>query len=139
MGRLGPATSTSSAAGDLFRTEPRAGGVRRGGLVDSALAWLGSHQEPDGTWDAEKLEEQERPLADTALACLASWGAQHHPQGRILPPAHPRLHASKSTTSRRPITMDGANLYTHAICTIGSAEHTPGHAMRSGLVCATSN
>lgn len=48
-------------------------------VINSALAWLASHQEPSGAWLGESGEEQRYPIAMTACSLMAFAAAGHLP------------------------------------------------------------
>jgi hypothetical protein len=111
---------------DVLRMMDRVGGgVRARTAVESCLHWLAVHQGPDGTWPAETLEGQSgASLACTALSTLAFMGG-----GNTIRKGEYRRNVLKGIDAliraQKPdghITQQGANLYTHAICTIALCE-----------------
>jgi len=125
IGTLGPADISLFGERDFMRTMTRAGGVKAKVSVDAALQWLALHQEPDGMGDSEKHDgEAGASLADTALACLAFMGGGHTTRR-----GEYRLNVLKGLEAIQRhqdkdghLKVGGANLYTHAICTIALAE-----------------
>lgn len=125
LGVLGPANINLFGDRDFMRTMTRAGGVKAKASVDAALDWLARHQQPDGMWYAELHEgEKSGNLAVTSLACLAFMGGGHTSRK-----GEYRRHVLKGLEGvmrqQKPdghLTMNGANLYTHAICTIALSE-----------------
>ncbi len=126
MGQLGPANINLFGTGDVFRQMTRgAGGLKARSAVDSALHYLATHQENDGMWDAEKLEGAKGGnLADTALACLAFMGGGNTTRKgdysrNVLRGLEAIMRCQKPDGL---VTQQGANLYTHAMCTIALCE-----------------
>lgn len=125
IGTLGPADISLFGERDFMRTMTRAGGVKAKVSVDAALQWLALNQEPDGMWDAGRHDgEPGASLADTALACLAFMGGGHTTRR-----GEYRLNVLKGLEAIQRhqgkdghLKVSGANLYTHAICTIALAE-----------------
>ena len=125
-GELGSMNINLSGTGEFFRTMGKAGSVTAKTSVDSALQWLALHQEPDGTWAAEKFEGQpSASLAVTGLSVLAFMGGGHTSrkgeyQRNVLKGVEALLRAQKADSGS--LLIAGSNLYTHAICTIALCE-----------------
>jgi hypothetical protein len=104
---------------------PASGLLRAKTAVDSALRWLARHQDVDGSWHTDKYEGQPAGrLGCTGLASLAFLSGGHTTRKG----EHSRnvLRALEFIMrNQKPdghITLAGANLYTHAICTIALCE-----------------
>ncbi len=130
VGKLGPANINLNGTGEFFRTMSRSGDVKSKSSVDSALHWLAVHQEPDGTWKAEKWEgNAQGDLAVTGLACLAFMGGGHTARKgeysrNVLKGIEALLRNQRDDGALGGVGKgDGAHLmYTHAICTIALCE-----------------
>lgn len=125
MGQLGPANINLFGTSDFFRTMERAGGVKAKASVDAALHWLFLHQGPDGLWEADKYEgKPDATLAVTALATLAMMSGGHTTRkGEYRRSVLKGLEAiMKCQQGNGHMSWRGANLYTHAICTIALCE-----------------
>ena len=125
IGKLGSASINLFGTGDFFRTMDRAGTIRARSAVDSALHWLAAHQDSDGLWDASKYSgNEDASLADTGLACLALMSAGNTTaKGEYRRTVLRGIEAIiRHQNDKGLITQKGANLYTHAICTIALCE-----------------
>lgn len=130
VGKLGPANINLNGTGDFFRSMSRSGDVKSKSSVDSALHWLAVHQEPDGTWQAEKYEgDKQGDLAVTGLACLAFMGGGHTARKgeyarHVLKGIEALLRNQRDDGALGGVGKgEGAHLmYTHAICTIALCE-----------------
>jgi len=69
---------TRTGSGRKFMVPRHGGSKATEGSVEKALAWLATHQELDGRWDAKKYESGEKTdTAITGMALLAFLGAGH--------------------------------------------------------------
>ena len=125
LGRLGPIDVNLFGTGDFLPTMERSGGAKAKASVDAALQWLAAHQEPSGIWKTEKYEGTEPgELAATGLAVLALMGGGHTTRKgeyrrNVLRGVEEIMRHQRDSGL---ITSAGANLYTHAICSIALCE-----------------
>jgi len=125
LGRLGPANINLFGTSDFMRTMERSGGAKAKAAVDSALHWLALHQEPDGLWDSSNHEgDRQTSLACTGLSLLALMGGGHTTRkGEYRRNTLKGLEAIiRNQDDEGRLAFEGANLYTHAICTIALCE-----------------
>ena len=125
FGKLGPANINLFGTGDIFRSMGHSGGMRAKSAVDGSLHWLATHQEPDGMWDCAKHDgTAQGSLASTGLAVLALMSGGHTTRKgdysrQVLKGIEAILRHQKEDGR---LTDAGANLYTHAICSIALSE-----------------
>ena len=121
----GPMDINLFGTSSFMRIMERTGGTQARAAVDAALHWLALHQAPDGLWYAEQYEGQKQAdPAVTALAVLALMGGGHTTRkGEYRRNTLKGLEAIlRLQEDSGHVQWEGANLYTHALCTIALCE-----------------